>query len=454
LFKRLLIANRGEIALRVMRSCQELGIETVAVYSEADRDCLHVRLADFAVCIGPPAAAESYLSIPRILAAAEITGSEAIHPGYGFLAESPQFAEVCESCDIKFVGPDSEMIRKMGDKDQARALMKAAGVPVVPGSDSAVGSERELSEIASEIGFPVMIKAAAGGGGKGMRVAAGEEELSAAFNMARAEAEAAFGDSRVYVEKLIPKARHVEVQILGDDFGNLVHLYERECSLQRKHQKLMEESPCPIMMPELRKRMTDSALAGARAIGYRSAGTVEFLLDEHGEYYFMEMNTRIQVEHPVTEMLLGVDLMKEQIRIAAGERVSFRQEDLHPRGHAIECRINAEDPMRDFLPSPGRIEYLHFPGGPGIRVDSHVYSGYEIPSFYDSLIGKVIALGEGRVEAVRRMKRALDECLIEGVETTIPFHLSILKNPEFLSGNIHTSFIERNYTELASGVRT
>jgi acetyl-CoA carboxylase biotin carboxylase subunit len=442
MFKKVLVANRGEIALRVIRACQEMDIATVAVYSTADRDSLHVRLADEAVCIGPPPSNQSYRNIPRIISAAEITGAEAIHPGYGFLAEDPHFAEVCEACHIVFIGPTSEQILRMGDKALAKETMRGVGVPVIPGSDGPLSSVDEALDVARSIGYPVLIKAVAGGGGKGMRAASDPQSLANGIRLAQAEAEAAFGNGAVYLEKMIARPRHVEIQVLGDTHGNLVHLFERECSVQRRHQKLIEESPCPVLTPDLRQKMGETAVAGARSIGYRGAGTIEFLLDADRRFYFMEMNTRIQVEHPVTEFVTGVDLVKEQIRVAAGEKLPFRQEDLTLKGHAIECRINAENPNRDFLPSPGRLTFIHKPGGPGIRVDSHVYIGYTIPPHYDSMIGKLLAYDRTRPEAIRRMRRALLEYLIEGVDTTIPFHLRVMDDPRFQAGDIDTSFVE------------
>ncbi|MDI6808992.1 MAG: acetyl-CoA carboxylase biotin carboxylase subunit [Candidatus Eisenbacteria bacterium] len=442
MFSKILIANRGEIALRIMRACQELDIETVAVYSEADKDALHVRLADESVCIGPPPSSESYLNMPRIITAAELTNAEAIHPGYGFLAENPDFAEVCESCGIKFIGPSSEMIRQMGDKALARKLMADAGVPVIPGSEGEVSSLDEAAELAKNLGYPVMIKAVNGGGGKGMRVARDEISLRTGIPTAQAEAEAAFNSRAIYLEKLIEDPRHIEFQILGDSRGNLIHLFERDCSLQRRHQKLLEECPSTFLTPELRKTMGEAAVTGARNIGYESAGTIEFLVDSNSHFYFMEMNTRIQVEHPVTEQVIGIDLLKEQLRIAAGDTISLGQEDIQIRGHSIECRINAESPERSFMPSPGRIAFFHPPGGPGIRVDTHIYSGCQVPPYYDSMIAKIIATGKDRDESIRRMRRALHECVVEGVETTIPFHLRILSNEKFISGSVTTAFVE------------
>jgi acetyl-CoA carboxylase, biotin carboxylase subunit len=444
MFRKILIANRGEIALRIIRACRELGIRTVAVYSEADRESLHVRFADEDVCIGPPPARDSYLNIPRLIAAAEITGAEAIHPGYGFLAENAEFAEICERSDIVFIGPTADQIRQMGDKAVARKTMADVGVPTVPGSKSAIADVDEARSIAQDIGYPVIIKAAAGGGGKGMRVGVDAESFASQFNMAQAEAKAAFGDPSVYLEKYLARPRHIEFQIIGDQHGNVLHLGERECSLQRRHQKLLEEAPSPVMTPKLRARMGEAAVRGAKAIGYSSAGTIEFLLDDDGSFYFMEMNTRIQVEHPVTEMVTDVDLVKEQIRVAAGERLSLKsQDDFAFRGHAIECRINAENPDRNFQPSPGTISIFHPPGGPGVRVDTHVYAGYRVPPFYDSLIGKLIVHGKDRDEAIVRMRLALESFIIEGVHTTIPFLLRLLDAPEFARAEFDTKFLER-----------
>jgi acetyl-CoA carboxylase biotin carboxylase subunit len=442
MFKRILIANRGEIAIRVIRACQELGIETVAVYSEADTDSLHVRLADEAVCIGPPPSSESYLNIPRIISAAEITDAEAIHPGYGFLAENPEFAEICEASNIKFIGPTSVHIRKMGDKALARSSMMEAGVPVLPGSRGVVESVRDAEKVAEEVGYPVMIKAVGGGGGRGMRIVRSKENLPNSFLMCRAEAEAAFGSPEVYIEKYIERPRHVEIQVIGDSKGNVVHLFERDCSIQRRHQKLIEESPSPAITPELRGKIGGAAVTGARKIGYENAGTIEFLLDENASFYFIEMNTRIQVEHTVTEEITGFDLVKEQIIIASTGSLTFTQDEVSINGHAIECRINAEDPETNFRPCPGKITYVHLPGGHGIRVDTHVYAGYTIPSQYDSLIAKIVAHGRDRLEATQRMKRALRECLIEGVKTTIPLYQKVLSDEMFVSGKGDTTLIE------------
>jgi acetyl-CoA carboxylase biotin carboxylase subunit len=454
MFKKILIANRGEIALRVIRACRDLGIETVAVFSEADRDSIHVRLADEAVCIGPAPSRESYLNIPRIISAAEITAAEAIHPGYGFLSENPHFAEVVESCGLTFIGPTSEQIRRMGDKSMARQTMAAAGVPVVPGSAGPVRTVAEAEAAAKATGYPLIIKALAGGGGRGMRVVDAETDLKDRYSTAQAEAQAAFNNGDVYIERYLRRPRHVEIQVLGDRHGNVVHLFERDCSVQRRHQKLIEESPSPAVTPELRRRMGDAALTGARAIDYIGAGTFEFLLDEDGSFYFMEMNTRLQVEHPVTEIVTGLDLVREQIRVAAGEPLGYGQDDVVLRGHAIECRVNAEDPNHDFRPSPGKIEYLHFPGGPGVRVDSHIYAGYRVPPHYDSLIAKIIAWGDDRDEAMARLARSLSETLIDGVATTIPFHLRVLADAEFRAGRFDTTFVPTRMFPPAEPVAT
>jgi acetyl-CoA carboxylase biotin carboxylase subunit len=442
MFRKVLIANRGEIALRVIRACREMGIRTVAVYSEADRESLHVRFADEDVCIGPPPARESYLNIPRIMAAAEVTGAEAIHPGYGFLAENAEFAEICERSDVVFIGPSPEHIRLMGDKAVARRTMQSVGVPTVPGSDGAVSDPEQALATAHDIGFPIIIKAAAGGGGKGMRVANDEATFPAQLQMAQNEARAAFGDGSVYLERFLAKPRHIEIQIMGDRHGRVAHLGERECSLQRRHQKLIEEAPSPAMTASLREAMGEAAIRGAAAIGYHSAGTVEFLLDEDGSFYFMEMNTRIQVEHPVTEMVTGIDLVKEQIRVAAGEPLSI-PDPVELRGHAIECRINAEDPARHFAPSPGQVTIYHAPGGPGVRIDSHAYAGYMVPPFYDSLLGKLIVYGATREEALIRARIALESYILEGVHTTIPFLLELLQNEDVIAGRMDTKFVDR-----------
>ncbi|CAN5907190.1 acetyl-CoA carboxylase biotin carboxylase subunit [soil metagenome] len=446
MFRKVLIANRGEIALRVIRACKELGVKTVAVFSEADRESLHVRFADEDVCIGPAAARESYLNIPRIIAAAEITGADAIHPGYGFLAENAEFSEICERSQITFIGPTPQQIRMMGDKAMARRSMVEVDVPVVPGTDAIADPEEALAA-AEEIGFPVLIKAAAGGGGKGMRVAQSDEEFLRQYGMARTEAGAAFSDDRVYLEKYLARPRHIEFQILGDQHGRVIHLGERDCSVQRRHQKLIEEAPSPALTPELRERMGDAAVRGAKAIDYVGAGTIEFLLDEDGSFYFMEMNTRIQVEHPVTEMTTGFDLIKEQIRAAAGLPLSITADRVVLRGHAIECRINAEDPTRNFAPSPGLIQTYHPPGGPGVRLDTHVYAGYRVPPFYDSLLAKLIVHGATREEAIARMRQSLASFVLEGVHTTIPFLLEVMDHPDFVAGDIDTKFLERMFAE-------
>ncbi len=441
MFKKVLIANRGEIALRVIRACRELDVLTVAVYSEADRESLHVRFADDDVCIGPPSSRESYLKIPRLIAAAEITGADAIHPGYGFLAENAEFAETCRASGIAFIGPTPHQIRTMGDKASARRAMADVGVPVVPGTPGPVDDVDEALEFARGIGFPVIIKASAGGGGKGMRVARDPDDFSRSFQLARSEALSAFGNGEVYVEKFLDRPRHVEFQIMGDTHGNVIHLGERDCSIQRRHQKLVEEAPCPVMTPELRARMGEAAVRGAKAIGYVGAGTVEMLLDEDGSFYFMEMNTRIQVEHPVTEMLTGVDLVKEQIRVAAGYELSVKETPAF-RGHVIECRVNAEDPARNFQPSPGRIDTFHQPGGPGVRMDTHVYAGYSVPPYYDSMIAKLIVQGATRAEAIKRMQIALESFVIEGVKTTVPFLARLMQHPDFQSSKVHTKWLE------------
>ena len=443
MFKKVLIANRGEIALRVIRACKELGIATVAVYSEADRECLHVRFADDDVCIGRAPARESYLSIPRLIAAAEITGADAIHPGYGFLAENAEFAEIVGASGLTFIGPTPEQIRRMGDKAVARHLAAEHGIPTVPGSPGPVETSEDALAIAEEIGFPVIIKAAAGGGGKGMRVAVARDTFPQAFTLARQEALAAFSSDEVYIEKYLARPRHVEIQVMGDQHGKVMHLCERDCSVQRRHQKLIEEAPSPAVSQALRDRMGDAAVMLARTIAYVGAGTVEFLLDEDGSFYFMEMNTRIQVEHPVTEMVTSFDLVKEQIRVAAGEKLRLKLIGNRLRGHAIECRVNAEDPARNFQPSPGLITAFHPPGGPGVRVDTHIYDGYHVPPYYDSLLAKVIVHGHDRNEALARMRQALDSFIIEGVTTTIPFLARVMRHPDFVAGSVDTKFLER-----------
>ncbi|MEJ6584261.1 MAG: acetyl-CoA carboxylase biotin carboxylase subunit [Synechococcus sp. ArSW.bin.68] len=439
---KVLIANRGEIALRILRSCRELGISTVAVYSTVDRSALHVQLADEAVCIGEGPSNKSYLNIPNILAAATSRGVDAIHPGYGFLAENDRFAEMCRDHGITFIGPSPHAIRSMGDKSTAKSTMQAVGVPTVPGSEGLLPNPEAAAELAAVMGYPVMIKATAGGGGRGMRLVPSPDQLVKLYKAAQGEADAAFGNPGLYMEKFIHRPRHVEVQILADRHGNVVHLGERDCSIQRRHQKLLEEAPSPALDTELRRQMGDAAIAAARSINYEGAGTVEFLLDRSGGFYFMEMNTRIQVEHPVTEMVTGIDLVAEQIRIAGGEPISVRQEDIQMNGHAIECRINAEDAQHNFRPAPGRITGWLPPGGPGVRVDSHVYTGYDIPPFYDSLIGKLIIWAPNRPAALARMKRALNECAITGIPTTVDFHLRMLDRPEFQRGDVHTKFVE------------
>ncbi|MHB1049344.1 MAG: acetyl-CoA carboxylase biotin carboxylase subunit [Bacteroidota bacterium] len=440
MIKKILIANRGEIALRIIRACRELGIKTVAVYSEADRYSLHVRFADEAICIGPPPSKESYLNIPRIMAAAEVTGADAIHPGYGFLAENANFADICISSGITFIGPTPEMINAMGDKAFAKDTMRKAGVPVVPGSDGVIKTVAEAKKIAQEIGVPVIIKATAGGGGRGMRIVRDLDEFEKAFNTASSEAESAFGNGGVYIEKYLEQPRHIEIQLLGDKYGNVIHLGERDCSVQRRHQKLIEEAPSPAVNEELREAIGSAAVRGAKSVKYLGAGTIEFLLDKNKNFYFMEMNTRIQVEHCVTEMVTGVDLVKEQIHIANGKKLSVKKVKMS--GHSIECRLNAEDPNHDFRPSPGKITSLHFPGGNGIRIDSHVYADYIIPPYYDSMIGKLIVHGKTRDEAIAKIYSALDEIIIEGVQTTIPFHKKVMKSDVFRSGVFDTKFIE------------
>lgn len=442
MFKKVLVANRGEIAVRVIRACKELGIQTVAVYSEADRNSLHVQLADEAVCIGPTASKQSYLNIPNIISAATLTGAEAIHPGYGFLAENADFADVCNSCGITFIGPSPQAIEKMGDKSVAKETMRRANVPTVPGTEGLIESVDEALAVAEKIGYPVIIKATAGGGGKGMRVVNTPDELAKSITLAQAEAEANFGNPGVYMEKFVEEPRHVEIQVMADKHGNVVYLGERDCSIQRRHQKLLEEAPSPALTPEKRKQMGEAAVAAARAVNYSGAGTVEFLYDKHGNFYFMEMNTRIQVEHPVTEWVTGIDLIKEQIRVAAGEKLSFTQEDVKLNGWAIECRINAEDPDKNFMPCPGTIHTYLAPGGFGVRVDSASYPGYTVTPFYDSMIAKLIVWGPTREEAIARMKRALSEFRIEGIKTTIPFHLKVMEHPAFVSGNFNTKFLE------------
>ncbi|NEO73233.1 acetyl-CoA carboxylase biotin carboxylase subunit [Moorena sp. SIO3H5] len=442
-FSKILIANRGEIALRIIRTCEEMGIPTVAVHSTIDQHALNVQLADEAVCIGDPPSSKSYLNIPNIIAAALTRNATAIHPGYGFLSENARFAEICADHQISFIGPTPEAIRAMGDKSTAKETMQRAGVPTVPGSDGLVSSEEEAYAIARQIGYPVMIKATAGGGGRGMRLVQDDSQLIKLFQAAQGEAQAAFGNGGVYIEKFIQRPRHIEIQILADSYGNAIHLGERDCSIQRRHQKLLEEAPSPVLDPELRAKMGNAAVMAAKSINYVGVGTVEFLLDASGEFYFMEMNTRIQVEHPVTEMVTGLDLIAEQIKIAQGEKLSLTQDQITLKGHAIECRINAEDPDHAFRPQPGRISAYLPPGGPGVRMDSHVYPDYEIPPYYDSLIGKLIVWGPTREAAIQRMKRALRECAITGVTTTLTFHQKILETPAFLEGQVYTNFVEK-----------
>ncbi|RDB07309.1 acetyl-CoA carboxylase biotin carboxylase subunit [Runella aurantiaca] len=440
MFKKILIANRGEIALRVIRTCREMGIQTVAVYSTADRESLHVRFADEAVCIGPPASRQSYLNIPNIISAAEITNADAIHPGYGFLSENAEFSRICADYGIKFIGATAEQINFMGDKATAKATMRAAGVPVIPGSEGLLDSVEQGKELAKGIGYPVIVKATAGGGGRGMRIIKEESEFQKAWDDAKMESGAAFGNDGLYLEKFVEEPRHIEIQVVGDQYGKVCHLSERDCSIQRRHQKLVEETPSPVVTPELRERMGQAAIKGASAINYEGAGTIEFLVDKYGEFYFMEMNTRIQVEHPITEEVTNFDLIKEQIKVAAGEPISGQ--NYTPQRYAMECRINAEDPANGFRPSPGKITQLHFPGGHGVRIDSHVYAGYTIPPNYDSMIAKIIVSGQSREEVMTRMKRALQECVIEGIKTTIPFHIRLMDDPGFKSGIFTTKYLE------------
>ena len=448
MFGKILIANRGEIAVRIIRACREMGIRTVAVYSEADRDALHTQLADEAVCIGKAQSTDSYLNMERILSATIATKAEAIHPGFGFLSENSRFVEMCEKCNVAFIGPSAEVISRMGNKSEAKNTMRRAQVPVVPGTKEPIYTVAEAQEAVKEIGFPVMIKASAGGGGKGMRVARNEQEFAKLFETAQQESIHSFSDNTMYLERFVENPRHVEVQILADKYGNVIHLGERDCSVQRRHQKMIEESPCIAIADKLRKRMGETAVRAAKAAGYESAGTIEFLLDQSGEFYFMEMNTRIQVEHPVTEFVSGVDLIKEQIRIAAGEPLSVRQKDIEIRGHAMECRINAEDPERHFMPCPGRITDLHLPGGNGIRVDTAVYNDYAIPPYYDSMIARIIVYDKDRRSAIRKMISALGEVAIEGVKTNVDFLYELLNQPDFQEGNITTDFIPQHYPDL------
>ena len=447
MFNKILIANRGEIAVRIIRACREMGIQTVAVYSEADRDCLHTLLADEAICIGPAPSTQSYLNMERILSATVAMKADAIHPGFGFLSENARFAELCSKCNITFIGPSAEIINRMGNKSEARKTMIEAGVPVVPGSKEAVYTAEDGLAMAKEIGFPVMIKASSGGGGKGMRISRSEEDFTEFFNAAQLESVKGFSDDTMYIEKYIEKPRHVEFQIMADKFGNVIHLGERDCSIQRRHQKVLEEAPCSVISPELRKQMGETAVRAAKSVGYENAGTIEFLLDKDKNFYFMEMNTRIQVEHPVTEMVSSLDLIKEQIRVAAGEPLSVTQDQVEIRGHAIECRINAENPQKHFMPCPGRIQTVHLPGGNGVRVDTHIYSDYKVPANYDSMLMKLIVYDKDREAAIAKMQSALGEVIIEGIETNINFQYEILENEAFRSGDTDTGFIEKYFPE-------
>ena len=447
MFNKILIANRGEIAVRIIRACREMGIRTVAVYSEADKDCLHTLLADEAICIGPAPSSQSYLNMERILSATVAMKADAIHPGFGFLSENARFAKLCQQCNITFIGPSAEIINRMGNKSEARNTMMQAGVPVVPGSKEPVYTAEDGLAMAKEIGFPVMIKASSGGGGKGMRISRSEEDFTEHFNAAQLESVKGFSDDTMYIEKYIEKPRHVEFQIMGDKFGHVVHLGERDCSIQRRHQKVMEESPCEVISPELRKKMGEVAVKAAKAVNYENAGTIEFLLDKDKNFYFMEMNTRIQVEHPVTEMVSGIDLIKEQIRVAAGEPLSVSQEDIQIKGHAIECRINAENPKKHFMPCPGRITNVHIPGGNGVRVDTHIYNGYKVPANYDSMLMKLIVYDKDRASAIAKMRSALGEVIIEGIETNIDFQYEILENEAFQKGDTDTGFIEKYFPD-------
>ena len=447
MFNKILIANRGEIAVRIIRACREMGIQTVAVYSEADRDCLHTLLADEAICIGPAPSTQSYLNMERILSATVAMKADAIHPGFGFLSENARFAELCSKCNITFIGPSAEIINRMGNKSEARKTMIEAGVPVVPGSKEAVYTAEDGLAMAKEIGFPVMIKASSGGGGKGMRISRSEEDFTEFFNAAQLESVKGFSDDTMYIEKYIEKPRHVEFQIMADKFGNVIHLGERDCSIQRRHQKVLEEAPCSVISPELRRQMGETAVRAAKSVGYENAGTIEFLLDKDKNFYFMEMNTRIQVEHPVTEMVTGMDLIKEQIRVAAGETLSVSQEDVRIEGHAIECRINAENPSKNFMPCPGRITNVHIPGGNGVRVDTHIYNDYKVPANYDSMLMKLIVYDKDREAAISKMRSALGEVIIEGIETNINFQYEILENDAFQQGDTDTSFIEKHFPD-------
>ena len=447
MFNKILIANRGEIAVRIIRACREMGIRTVAVYSEADKDCLHTLLADEAICIGPAPSSQSYLNMERILSATVAMKADAIHPGFGFLSENARFAKLCQQCNITFIGPSAEIINRMGNKSEARNTMMQAGVPVVPGSKEPVYTAEDGLAMAKEIGFPVMIKASSGGGGKGMRISRSEEDFTEHFNAAQLESVKGFSDDTMYIEKYIEKPRHVEFQIMGDKFGHVVHLGERDCSIQRRHQKVMEESPCEVISPELRKKMGEVAVKAAKAVNYKNAGTIEFLLDKDKNFYFMEMNTRIQVEHPVTELVSGIDLIKEQIRVAAGEPLSVSQEDIQIKGHAIECRINAENPKKHFMPCPGRITNVHIPGGNGVRVDTHIYNDYKVPANYDSMLMKLIVYDKDRASAIAKMRSALGEVIIEGIETNIDFQYEILENEAFQKGDTDTGFIEKYFPD-------
>ncbi|URZ14342.1 acetyl-CoA carboxylase biotin carboxylase subunit [Clostridium felsineum] len=443
MISKILIANRGEIAVRIIRACREMGIETVAIYSEADKESMHVYLADEAVCVGPAKTQDSYLNIGNIISATVLTKAQAIHPGFGFLSENGKFAKMCNECNIAFIGPDAKTIDNMGNKAKAREIMIKAGVPVVPGCDGTIDSEDQALKDAIKIGYPVMLKASAGGGGRGIRIVREEKDLINSLRNAKSEAKAAFGDDTMYMEKFIEEPRHVEFQIMGDSSGNVVYLGERDCSIQRRNQKVLEEAPSPVMTEELRREMGEAAVKAAKAVNYKNAGTIEFLLDKHGKYYFMEMNTRIQVEHGITEMVTGIDLIKEQIRVASGEKLSFSQEDIKIKGHAIECRINAENPDKNFMPSPGEIKYFHVPGGPGVRLDSAAYTGYNIPPNYDSMIGKLISYGKDRNEAINIMERALGEFIIDGVDTNVDFQYDLINNEKFIKGKYNTSFIEK-----------
>lgn len=441
MFSKILIANRGEIAVRIIRACRELGIKTVAIYSEVDKEALHTQLADECVCVGGRKIADSYLNIQNIISAAVLTGAEAIHPGFGFLSENAKFAQICAECNIKFIGPDANTISLMGDKSKAREIMQKENVPIIPGSEGVIENEAEAIELAKSIGYPVMIKASAGGGGRGIRIVRSEEELAKAFMTAKAEAQTAFGDDSMYMEKFVENPRHVEIQILGDEHGNVIHLGERDCSLQRRNQKILEEAPCSVVTEELRSKMGVTAVRAAKAVNYKNAGTIEFLLDKDNNFYFMEMNTRIQVEHPITEMVTGIDLVKEQIKIAYGEKLNYKQSDIKIKGHAIECRINAEDAENNFMPSCGKVNIVNVPGGLGVRLDSFIYDGYVVPPNYDSMLGKLIVYANTRDEAIMKMKRALEEYVIEGIKTNIDFHCKILNNKDYKIGKVHTGFL-------------